>query len=547
MKRILSLVMALFLVLGTASIFAVSAEEFVDTNFSIEIESVTYTEEDNPAAGDTISLEVYVQNLTDEDDLGSVECRLNYDSSKLKFVAAREKTGTGKKAVTHMAGYFGLFQSAAPDTNPAKNYIVNVDFENQCWDSEWDINNDIFFMADFEIVGDWGGSTEIQVDGQAQRRADSLFYRGENNTRDIIWGKGTVTRPGEPEPEVVNTLTVSAEGNGTVDATVNGSATTGITTATEFAPEAGSAVSLEAKGENFLYWKNALSGAVISQEASLNWIDAGSVRNLVAVFADDVAETFEVLYKDSLTGKIFKVETVAPGTVLTEEDMPEEPSLLGYAFNGFKAGPVGGKTKAAIGYEVNENIVVFSNYLKDNSTTYTLNVNANGKTYSYQRSFAAIGTVTCLDDTFSYWQDENGTVLSLDAQYKFSMPNKDVTLTAVCGAQAPEAVLAFIENTLDGDKIVTTITRDLADGLTLVESGILYTRNASEADLVVPKTNIAVTQGISTADETESVYGFVKSVANKAGTWLVRGYMTYADDSGALTTVYTTVDSIVVA
>ena len=65
--------------------------------------------------------------------------------------------------------------------------------------------------------------------------------------------------------------------------------------------------------------------------------------------------------------------------------------------------------------------------------------------------------------------------------------------------------------------------------------------------MVVPKTNNAVTQGISTADASESVYGFVKNVAGKTGTWLVRGYMTYADASGALTTVYTNVDSIVVA
>ncbi|MBP3686646.1 MAG: bacterial Ig-like domain-containing protein, partial [Clostridia bacterium] len=213
-NRLLSLVLAVLMLVPLSILPAVAAnddEEFVDTNFSFEIESVTYTETDNPAAGDTISLEVCVQNLTDEDDLGSIELRLNYDDTKLEFVAAREKTGSGKNAVTHMGGYFGLFQSAAPATNPAKNYIVNVSFENQKWDSEWDINNDIFMMVDFKVLGDWGGSTEIQLDGQAQRRADALFYRGENDTRDITWGKGTVTRPGaaaEPELESIAVTTL---------------------------------------------------------------------------------------------------------------------------------------------------------------------------------------------------------------------------------------------------------------------------------------------------------------------------------------------------
>ncbi|MBQ2253516.1 MAG: bacterial Ig-like domain-containing protein, partial [Clostridia bacterium] len=213
-NRLLSLVLAVLMLVPLSVLPAVAAkddEEFVDTNFSFEIESVTYTEADNPAAGDTISLEVCVRNLTDEDDLGSVELRLNYDDTKLEFVAARDTTGSGKKAEPHMASYFGLFQSAAPKTNPAKNYIVNVAFENQKWDSEWDINNDIFMMVDFKVLGDWGGSTEIQLDGQAQRRADSLFYRGENDTRDITWGKGTVTRPGvaaEPELESIAVTTL---------------------------------------------------------------------------------------------------------------------------------------------------------------------------------------------------------------------------------------------------------------------------------------------------------------------------------------------------
>ena len=138
----------------------------------------------------------------------------------------------------------------------------------------------------------------------------------------------------------------------------------------------------------------------------------------------------------------------------------------------------------------------------------------------------------------------SGNVLSLDPVFKFIMPNNDVELTAVAGATAPDAVLALVENTLSNGDIVTTIARDLADGFDLVEAGILYTRKGTDADLVVPKTSAVVTQGISTSED--NVYGFVKNVEGKAGTWLVRGYMTYTDGS-ANYTVYTTVDSIVVA
>ncbi|MBP3685898.1 MAG: hypothetical protein J6J21_02595, partial [Clostridia bacterium] len=201
MKRILSLVLALFMALGCASMVAVSAETLVETDFTLELESLEFTEEDNPADGDTITLEVYMQNLTDEDDLGSIQVNVNYDDTKLEFLAAREKTGTGKKAVTHMAGYFGLFQSAAPATNPAKNFVVTTEMENPCWDSEWDINNDIFFVLDFKVLGDWA-ETEITLDGEAMPRRDAsegYYFSQDGVTRQLTWGSATITRPYEAE------------------------------------------------------------------------------------------------------------------------------------------------------------------------------------------------------------------------------------------------------------------------------------------------------------------------------------------------------------
>lgn len=534
--------MAAFLALGCASVIAVSAAETFETDFISQIESVTFTEEDNPAAGDIISLELNLRNVTDDDDLGSLLYEFDYDNTKLRYVESRSKTGTGKKAVSHMADYFGsIFQTGMPGACPARTVVVDVSFENQLWDTDWDINNDIFFMIDFEVLGDWGGSTEIVLSGQGQHRGTSLYYSG------MQFVNGTVTRPGSDEPEVTPTLTVAAEGTGTVDATVNDTATTGITTATEFAPESGSTVTLEAKGEGFRYWKNALSGAIVSEAATLTWTDIGSVRSLVAVFADETVETFDVIYKDFRTGKIYKVDSVASGTVLSAADMPTATTIFGYTFDAWKAAVAGGKAPAAIGTEVTSDLVVYPTFTKS-STGYTLNVdNGNHTDHTYTRSYASLATVCATKEGFSYWVDEEGTILSLDATFTFSMPARDVTLTAVFDAPAvPEAVLTILDNTLYEGSITTLFARDLAEGCTLVESGILYTRKAAVSALVVPVADQTVTQGIS-SDSVNSSYGFVKDVAGKTGTWLIRGYMIYTDSTGNLLTVYTDVQSVVVA
>ena len=93
--------------------------------------------------------------------------------------------------------------------------------------------------------------------------------------------------------------------------------------------------------------------------------------------------------------------------------------------------------------------------------------------------------------------------------------------------------------------MTTTFARSIPEGYTFVESGILLTRKASPADLVVETLIPSVTRGVSTAAADKDVFGFIKTgMFDKAGTWYLRGYLIYKDANGNLMNAYTITNTV---
>lgn len=525
MKKLLAFFLTALMLMSTVAMFAVSAYAPI----SVAAEEEAYVVEESET---TISIPFWIHGLTDDHDLGSFDISVHFEDEALVNLGTihsirRPKTEYGASFFADEGGH----QAGAPGVNPAKSLAWTTSDYNPEYIAYYELDTLPLFVVDFEFVEGWTGITELTVEFVDLLQRGTLAHLPHESTTFTI-------QRGDAAPAVENTLFVS----GAADVSINGSITS-VTEETGFAPAANDAIVLSATGENFLYWENVATGNVFSYDASVSFLAATELLKLKAVYGDAEVETVNVTFKDVLTGKIHAIQEVAVGTALDKADFPAHTPILGYAAHTYSVAS-GESFVEADGYVVEADTTVLLSYTKDNTALFTLTVDNGFKTIDYSRSFGAIATVYANVENFSYWADTNGNVLSLDPVFKFIMPNNDVTLTAVAGVVAPEAVLAIVENELSNGSIVTTIARDLADGFELVEAGILYTRKGIEADLVVPKASAYVTQGISTA--ADPVFGFVKNVAGKDGTWLVRGYMTYTDGTNNYT-VYTAVESIVVA
>lgn len=335
-------------------------------------------------------------------------------------------------------------------------------------------------------------------------------------------------------------LVVSVEGEGTVN---YGDVVIDSTAEKKFTLNTGDAVTLTAEGENFSYWMNAKNGAIISTEATLSFQFALSEMRLVAVFkgpAINGVTKYPVTFKDGLTGKIVATLDVQEGTLVSE--IPEIKALSGYIFKGWYAD--GKAANSVETYAITEKTTFIACYEADASLSANLTVKDGNSEKTFARRYSSLATASSNAADFSYWT-YNGAFLTSERSAQISMPKDDAVLAVVCGSDAknfaPTTTLlsTFVD---DNGNLMTTFARSIPEGYSFVESGILLTRKATAADLTVDTIVASVTKGVSTADASASTFGFTKSdMFNKAGTWLVRGYLSYKDAKGETVTTYSAI------
>ena len=154
---------------------------------------------------------------------------------------------------------------------------------------------------------------------------------------------------------------------------------------------------------------------------------------------------------------------------------------------------------------------------------------------------------------FGYWMDEAGNTLGYGSSY-FMMVSKNTTLKAVYVTDAaeleirPAMVLDELYPTTAGDvhKVSGKVTRTVPDGYSLIEHGVLYTKDLE--NLTDENFRYGVTEGIKRYVSTDTkkngvVNLHVKVTDDDTVVWF-RGYMVVRDEStGELETCWSNIRS----
>ena len=294
----------------------------------------------------------------------------------------------------------------------------------------------------------------------------------------------------------------------------------------------------------FLYWKND-NGKILSTDEQYSFIFANDT-NITAVY-NRVSNgrgyvTFLTASKQELSRQLYSA-SVAADRITVANDVKK----LGYIFKGWSidgvnpipASELQGAIKAAL---ANGNVTVTPIYEKDLSTKYNITVtNGEGSGSYYFLSSASVTAQPSVDSrSFSYWQNENGEVVSLSRDYTFAVTG-DETLTAVYGADSVNLVNRITGAFSDSDGVSFVSSRSVSDGLKLIQSGIIIVNSRSigtdEEAFVIGATGVVK----GTTSSTASNGDYMLTKVNTSGTWYARAYVVYEDASGAIVTDYSAI------
>ncbi len=274
---------------------------------------------------------------------------------------------------------------------------------------------------------------------------------------------------------------------------------------------------IEAKPEGnaeFKYWIEKNTNKIISDQTALTL--SGMVgRSLMAVFSDpDGTDRFVTFYgKDgkTLLGSGDVKEGKNPGEVKPGSIIPEniKAYVSGYTFKGWtlKGSEEVLVTPEDLGTEETE----YYAYHKKNEElgSYLLTVNGgtvitgdyvSGEQVPYGTRLAVKAGAPEENQQFLHWTQGTGDdekIVSYAEVFNFMMPSQSVTLTAKYGSVAEEEKVTINmivnNNEADGgesDGVKTKIagflvTRYVPEGVEVVETGIIYVRDADYGNLTI--------------------------------------------------------------
>ena len=252
----------------------------------------------------------------------------------------------------------------------------------------------------------------------------------------------------------------------------------------------GDVVELTAVADNgytFGYWTNG-KGEIISTEPVWNYTLA-NVSECNAVFFKSGSDATVIFYGRG--GKVAATYTVAVGSELT---LPALPYSFGYVCKGWNID--GNVLPAGSTITVNGDTVVSAAFQKE-AAKYTVTVNggkinnsAESGAFAYNTLITVVFDESVLADgeVFGGWHVEGtagAAVISYDTAYTFYV-GSDVNLSAVISASAsnvkPVTEVTNVSLVENGKKVTFLTERTLPEGYTLVESGVVYTADANNAD-----------------------------------------------------------------
>ncbi|MGN0636524.1 MAG: hypothetical protein ACI4I5_09930 [Acutalibacteraceae bacterium] len=307
-----------------------------------------------------------------------------------------------------------------------------------------------------------------------------------------------------------------------------------------------------AEGCEFLYWANN-AGNIISTDPDLTLITKTD-RELSAHFGylDEPTVTFassigNVVGEESYVPtagdeaalvSLSRVDTIDipgftfgdwPGKVGNAVNVGDLAPEYNYYGGGSSAFAISGasysKTGHVLAYRPGSNaLILIPSFNADQMCT--LVYNDNGATTTANIEVGKTATYTATGDNFSYWQDAEGNIVSVEKTYSHQVV-RSAEFTAVYGAEAPDWTINIVWKTDDGVKDTFYAERSVKSGLKVLSSGIVFGPATVDVDtdLVVNSTNSMVKKGTSRNTNNNGTYAVSLTKANFPYAVVLRPYV----------------------
>ena len=298
----------------------------------------------------------------------------------------------------------------------------------------------------------------------------------------------------------------------------------------------------------FMYWVDLLSGRIYSYDRKIQFV-ASSRVSLRAEYADISQTKHRVTYVN-YGGTILKDDNGGQGasyTIGTDVVMPPtDTDLPGFTFKGWSKYPRDIADDPS-------NQVIYPKYTV-NQETYTVTLTDDsyasgaGEYMNFQTVNLKAKEKNGSGQSFSYWQDENGTIVSYERNYSFRI-NYNITLTPVFGENVtPEPVIRIskVYRNLSKSKITFYAERSVPDTYTVVSHGILlaYGSGVDENPLTVSNgadaasTSAKVRKAYGDSNEPFGTFSLAKSGLDPAEAVKARPFVIVKDAEGVQSVVY---------
>ncbi len=289
----------------------------------------------------------------------------------------------------------------------------------------------------------------------------------------------------------------------------------------------------------FLYWQDEYDARVYSYERTVEF-EAASRMHLRAVYSKS-SSTSHVITWVNYGGTVLQKDTYRIGATLTP---PGDTKLPGFVFLGWS-------TSAADATNDPSDQIIYPRYRVEASgftvaITNDSGVSGAGSYTNFQTVNVKAEPKNGSGETFSYWQDADGNVVSYENNYSFRI-NYDVTLTAVYGEEVtPEPVIRItkIVRDMSSMKLTFYAERSVPETYAVVSHGMLMSSSSTVSDqqMIVDNagdaTTATVRKAYGTSNELSGTFSLAKAKVSAATVVTARPFIIVKNASGEQFVVY---------
>ncbi len=290
-------------------------------------------------------------------------------------------------------------------------------------------------------------------------------------------------------------------------------------------------------GMTFDCW-TAPNGKVVSRDAEYTFnavVDNTYTPNYTP---SKSSETMTIVWLSAYGQEMKRVTDTEDNLKSVEE--PNVPTRLGYETTGWE------KKIADIPFESGTTVIINAVY-KELPQTYRINV-TNGTADKTEYTASQVATITADEkdgQKFSYWQEENGNIVSYSSTYKFYV-SKNMKLTAVYDivVEEPKGTADIVNSYYNSDtkKSIVVAQLTVPDGCKMVYAGLIATTKESVANSGLTKETASYIKGGENLSCKS--YRYTWTVGNsKKATLYSRAYLVYTTTDNETKVIYSdTVD-----